>query len=434
MESTKQPLDDSPASESDKNWLQKLKDESWEAELLVAAVGTFGSFQLFGFIDWLANLFINLLPRSLYFVGYFITFTGLAAVSILACMFVIHFMLRAYWVGLVGLNSVFSDYSTKDSMFSQSYTEKITRILPKLDQSVESADRLCSVIFAAAFCMLMMYTSMGLFGSLYLLAYHFLSRFVPEFILLIPLVVMVTLLVLQAIISAISNLPKYKENERIQHIYYRTALITSICTFGPLYKSVLQISMTFSSNFKRDAGLVKLVLLFVLSGFILAGAKMNQTNILYLFVPDKYFDATEADPRFYQDKNADTTFLLAPQLGSDVIKEPIIDLFIPIYRSERYHYKQQCQALIDVENGELSEKRLARLSCYKAFHQILIDGTPMEVDMIKALHPETGQFGIIAYIRMDDRFNTGQYQLEVVKSIHSTPLRWFLPFYYVSHD
>jgi hypothetical protein len=27
-------------------WLQKLKEESWEAELLVSAVAIFGSFQL----------------------------------------------------------------------------------------------------------------------------------------------------------------------------------------------------------------------------------------------------------------------------------------------------------------------------------------------------------------------------------------------------
>lgn len=65
----------------DKTWLQKLKQESWEAELLISAVGIFGSFQLFGFIDWLANLFINLLPASLYIAAYFIVHSGLIAVS-----------------------------------------------------------------------------------------------------------------------------------------------------------------------------------------------------------------------------------------------------------------------------------------------------------------------------------------------------------------
>lgn len=65
-------------------------------------------------------------------------------------MFVIHF-LRAYWIGLVGLNSVFPDYSIEDSVYSKIYTEKILSILPKLEDSIKKVDELCSVIFSAAF-------------------------------------------------------------------------------------------------------------------------------------------------------------------------------------------------------------------------------------------------------------------------------------------
>lgn len=103
---------DNPAPlDSSKSWLQKLKEESWEAELLVSSVAIFGTFQLFDLINWVTNRFIDLLNPDQYFVGYFIVFFGLFAISILISMFVIHFALRAYWVGLVGLNSVFPDYS-----------------------------------------------------------------------------------------------------------------------------------------------------------------------------------------------------------------------------------------------------------------------------------------------------------------------------------
>ena len=33
-----------------KGWLQRLKEESWEAELLVSAIAIFGTFQLFAVI------------------------------------------------------------------------------------------------------------------------------------------------------------------------------------------------------------------------------------------------------------------------------------------------------------------------------------------------------------------------------------------------
>ena len=108
-----QPQLQNTTTENSNNWLQKLKNESWEAELLVSAIAIFGTFQLFKVIDFITNMFINLLSPDQYYIGYFITFFGLIAISILAAMFVIHFFLRAYWVGLVGFNSVFPDYSLK---------------------------------------------------------------------------------------------------------------------------------------------------------------------------------------------------------------------------------------------------------------------------------------------------------------------------------
>jgi polyferredoxin len=92
---------------SKKSWIDNLKDQSWEAELLVSAIAIFGTFQLFSGIDWWVNAFINVLNPSQYFIGYMIVFFGLLAVSILVAMFVIHFFLRSYWIGLIGLNSVF---------------------------------------------------------------------------------------------------------------------------------------------------------------------------------------------------------------------------------------------------------------------------------------------------------------------------------------
>ena len=38
-----------------RSWLERLKDESWEAELLVSAIAIFGTFQLFDAINWITN-------------------------------------------------------------------------------------------------------------------------------------------------------------------------------------------------------------------------------------------------------------------------------------------------------------------------------------------------------------------------------------------
>ena len=113
-----------------KSWLHRLKDESWEAELLVSAVAIFAILKSFAILGWLVIYFIDTLEPTQYFIAYFIIVPGYLAIGILAAMFTIHFTLRAYWIGLVGLNSVFPDYGLEDSAYSPIYTEKLLKFLP----------------------------------------------------------------------------------------------------------------------------------------------------------------------------------------------------------------------------------------------------------------------------------------------------------------
>ena len=57
-----------------KLWLQRLKDESWEAELLVSAVAIFGTFKLFGIVGWSTNKFIDIVDPSLHLAAYMVVF------------------------------------------------------------------------------------------------------------------------------------------------------------------------------------------------------------------------------------------------------------------------------------------------------------------------------------------------------------------------
>ena len=259
-----------------KNWLQRLKDESWEAELLVSTVSIFGTFQLFGLIDWWTNNLIDNLNPNQYYVGYFIVFFGLFAISILASMFIIHFFLRAYWVGLVGLNSVFPDYSIENSAYSRIYTEKILSILPKLKDSIRKVDDLCSVIFSVAFTLLLIYMYFALFNSLYLIAYNLLSDYVNKYILLAPLFIFFVLILVQAIVSIIANVKANKEKEKLQIVSFKLVKLVSMISYGPLYKSVMQVTMIFGSNYKKKKSMIYLLLLFVGSGIILAFNQINK--------------------------------------------------------------------------------------------------------------------------------------------------------------
>lgn len=320
--------------ENGRNWLQRLKEESWEAELLISTVAIFGTIQLFQVIDWLTNSFINILLPEQYKIGYFIVFFGLLGIGILVSMFVIHFILRAYWVGLVGLNSVFPDYGLKDSAYSQIYTNKMLSILPKLKTTIKEVDELCSVIFSAAFYILVIYIYSSLITSISLFVFNFLAQYISTNILLIPVYLLFAGFIIIQIFIVIANIKAFRNFTYIQLGYFQVVKWSSIIILGPLYKHMLQISMTFGSNFKKKKLLIFLIISFVIVGFVISIYKVPETNIFYLINHDQYFDETRVYSEFYQSNSPGQEFLLSPQIETDIIVSNVTQLFIPIYKYE----------------------------------------------------------------------------------------------------
>ena len=426
------------AEKSSKNWLQKLKDESWEAEVLVSTVSIFGTFQMFSLISWATNKFIDLLNPNQYEIGYFIVFFGLLAISILASMFVIHFFLRAYWIGLVGLNSVFPDYSIEDSAYSKIYTKKILSILPKLKDSIQKVDELCSVIFSVAFTFLLVYMYMGLFASVYLMVFNLLSDYINSYILLIPAIFIIISLFVQTVISLISNLKYNREKEKLQIWNFKIVRFVYIMVWGPLYKSILQVSMIFGSNFKKKKNLVYLVILFLFSGMLVSVFQITNTNILYLINRDSYFDSTKSYASYYASEKDHNDFLLNPEIESDKVSSSVVKLFIPIFSHEKKMRQAVCDSYIkDSKISRLEQRKVERtqlLDCYHKYNRVLINGREIKVDFLRYNHPDTNQQGVICYLDLS-HLKTGINNLKI-KKIYGEENRseWIIPFYYISKD
>jgi hypothetical protein len=419
------------ATNTSKNWLQRLKDESWEAELLVSTVSIFGTFQLFDLINWWCNKLIDILNPSQYLIGYFIVYLGLLAISILASMFIIHFFLRAYWVGLVGLNSVFPDYSIENSAYSKIYTEKILSILPKLKDSIQKVDELCSIIFSVAFSFLLIYMYMAIFVSLYLLIYNLLTPYINSYILLIPAMLILFIVLLQAIVSIIANLKSNKSKKKLQILSFKLVKLVSKLIYGPAYKSILQISMIFGSNFKKKKSMVYLIVLFFISGAILSGYKMTKTNIPYLTTQDFYFDKSTTYSIYYKSENKYNTFLLSPEIDSDIITNKSIKIFIPIFSHEKKLRQNVCDTDgINRFKDSKHEVRAKLLDCYHQYNSIYINGKKEKVEFKRYKHSRTKQFGIISYFKVSN-LKEGLNTLTVKKEYNTKyNTEWEIPFYY----
>ncbi|MFY7672465.1 hypothetical protein ACOSP6_15395 [Tenacibaculum sp. MEBiC06402] len=411
------------STSNSKQWLQKLKDESWEAELLVSAVAIFGTFKLFSIITWITNKFIDIVDPSLHLAAYMVVFFGLFAISILASMFIIHFCLRAYWIGLVGLNSVFPDYSIEDSAYSKIYTEKIISILPKVKDSIEKVDELCSVIFSAAFTFLLIYANAAIISSLYLLIYNTFFESIPTIFLLIPLYILCFLIILQMIVSIYANLKVNHEKHHVQIFSFKVNNLVSAIMFGPLYKSILQVNMIFGSNFKKKKRLVFLMIVFLLSGAFASFYQLDKTNILYLINPKKYFQKDLIHPTYYQTNNIDNSYLLNPEIESDVIDGKLMKVFIPLFTYENKKREKFCGYNLDNLNSKEAPKIINE--CYQKYILITLNDKPVLSDFLNTLHERTQQFGLVTYINVSD-LNIGKNMIKISKGTSS---EWEIPFF-----
>lgn len=415
------------------NWLQRLKDESWEAELLISTVAIFGTIQLFGGIDLLVDIMIDRLSPRQYLIGYGICFGGLLAVSILSTMFIIHFLLRAYWVGLVGLNSVFPDYSIEDSAYSKIYTERILGILPKLEKTIDDVDQLSSVIFSAAFFMLLTYGYLCLIIGLYLLLYNGLLPYVHEYILYFPILLFVGTIALQSFLGIFANMKRFKQVEWIQILLFKVTKLGSMLMLGPLYKYMLQISMSFASNFKKKKAIAGLVVIFILIGLFIAVFQFTDSKMQFLVRGQSYFDSSRTFSEFYATESENNTLLIAPQIDSDVVQSNVLKLFIPLYKHELSRLKDSCPMLQDNNKGKDSRSREDRskqyLDCYTSYNIVQINDRPTEVEFIKYKHSKTSQFGILGYIE-SDVFSKGKNIISISKNLKADTLSWEIPFQY----
>lgn len=130
----------------------RFHNQTFEMELLVSGAVTFGLLQV---ASWLGEPF----ARSVIYldghlrlaVTYFFVYVSLALVALLV-FFAGNLLLRAFWIGLVGLESVFPGGVDWDKLKLGRHSLALLRQrTPPLAATIERLDDVCSVAFSLAF-------------------------------------------------------------------------------------------------------------------------------------------------------------------------------------------------------------------------------------------------------------------------------------------
>ena len=91
-----------------------------------------------------------------------------------------------------------------------------------------------------------------------------------------------------------------------------------------------------------------------------------------------------------------------------------IRLFIPIYRHEINIWENYCS--MEEKNNSTEEAINPYLKCYSENCTVSVDDKAITVEFIKGEHSTTQQFGIVAYLPVNN-LSAGNHVLEIQKTI-----------------
>ena len=413
---------DTNLSHNHPKWLRRLERESWQAELIVSGLAIYGSFKLPDIVFWFIDYLITHLAMEHYFMGYMLSYILLLGFSALTTFFIIHFILRGYWIGLIGLNSVYPNgYKSDGGFYSPFFMEKMIGYLPSIRESIKKIDNICSTLFAGACGFVMIYSSMALMLGLLLALANILDDYIHPQLAILPLYIWLGLSLLVTIMGMLSVSKKFKSNEAFQNRYFKISKTLGNIMIPVLYKPANQIMMTFYSYFEKKQNMLQTLVLF---GFatIYSTFLMNKSNMEVLINGEDHFVRLASTDvirsTFYLDQLKDHSKTIQPVIPSELIEGPLMRLFIPLYASEKRIRKTICGEFQKDKNLEWDEnwmnKRAFNSACYKQYIKVSVNGTAYDLDMPYHKLSHKNEAGVLTYVPTEN-FNIGRNELIVRK-------------------
>jgi hypothetical protein len=389
---------------------------TWELELLLSGAVLVALFQVSGVFD---RTFDRLEPhatRAAAIPLFFAYLYGKAMVLALIGTFVLHLASRGYWVGLVGLNSVFPNGVRWDQLKYGPVTRELIRErLSSLPPIIARLDNFCSALFSFGFLLVLAFAISLLMaavagGLAYLVSLAFFDgrRTLTVFYVVLALLALIPLATTLADRRFGARLdpasPRGRALRRAALGYYWSM---GLPVYGP-------IMLTLLSNTRRRAFVTVLytamfgLLVLVTARFIAGRGGLGVNGYAYFAQPDQL----SVNAAYYESlRSAGEPLPRTPTIQSDVIREPYVKLFIP-YWPERHNraIATRCPGVrplrpLGFKRPNLAEDPVpdsaaaAVLHCFGVLHPVTLNGALLAgLEFRFHTHPRNSLRGVVAYI------------------------------------
>ncbi len=315
--------------------MDKIQQDSWQLELVISGVVIFLLLGATPALEQLDNK-IDILKLS----GHYLDFASNIGISflqgghlIIILAFIVHLILRGFWIGAIGLRSVSGDFDYQTLGFQPRFEDWLRTRMGSFDDFIERLEVRSSIAFSLGFLLFFAFASYGLFllsmiglGSIMVLFVD--NQIEVQFGIRIFFVLLFIFLILGMLLAGLlylldfATLGALKKRHWAQRLYFPIYRLLGWITLARFYRPFYY--NLIDHPFGRK--LVRLVIPGIFLFTMIADLEVGRNQ----FFPVTTSGAYALSAGIYLDREEfSKPYFALPSLQSRLAREDYLEVFIP---------------------------------------------------------------------------------------------------------
>ncbi len=410
----------------DPNQISKRTTPTWEMELLLSGALVFSLLKMPVVVDAIVLHNLPSLPPEFAVILFTVSLYLRSALVALSVAFVLHLMLRAYWVALVGVNSVFPDGPKWDRSKSRPLKLAVQqRNWVALTTRIETIDNAASLVFATgvALGVMLLGLSIGIAAMLLLSAVFgrygvFGASIDAWFFVVIGLLLGP---------GALASVIDYFFGHKIARDSRLAGLLRAALNIAEKFPGVSQfgaIVQTITLNLPKRAPatlLFGLILTITMCASAFSSVQSARDLRLRILMPQENSSLLSV-PRHYRDQRRGVKKLVAvPTVASRELQSDALELFIPLL-ADRHpqamrHLCPELTTITDLKNNSNADRDRAWLRCAGRLFAVKLDGALLDATgLLYTVDAHSGLEGLLLRVP-NTTFSVGKHVIDIQKIV-----------------
>lgn len=392
-----------PEKTDKKAWIYQLEEESWQAELLVSGAAIFGCLLLPDLISKVEDFVLYTVNREGIMLWYIIILFANMLAYTLILTFVIHFVMRALWIGIIGFNSAYPEGYKPNERFSKHFQEKLIEEYGNIYGYIKQLDNSCSTIFGMGFSVALVALGYVLLMTALGIIFFLIRDFVSDEMAWIVLGFILVLVFGFSIFSGILSSKKFRDTTFAKKYHYPMTKIFGRIVMNVGHRPAGYVMNVFTSQIADSSfGLWKYLGASLLVGVL--GGLLGVSNMQVRTFIDQTYHRNGGYPSTIQSdfyaENEKEGYVYHPVIPKYNMEEgELFTAFLPMPNREQYELDDNCD-LPEANQDRTTEGAYARqtrkVNCARQYYQFYLNGNEiLDYELDRYWYGEQEQYGFL---------------------------------------